>query len=92
MSFITPNVPITASGSATLVITVAQSLRRKRKITMTTSPTVKRSVNCTSATEARIVAVRSVKMAMRTEGGIDARSFGNSAFTRSAVSITLAPG
>ena len=35
-----PKVPTMASGRATLVITVAHSVRRNRKMTMTTSPTV----------------------------------------------------
>jgi hypothetical protein len=52
---ITPNVPIIASGSATLGMTVAQNFRRKTKITITTRATVSTSVNCTSATEARMV-------------------------------------
>ena len=39
-SFITPKVPMTASGSATLGMTVAQNFRRKTKITITTSATV----------------------------------------------------
>ena len=40
-------------------MTVAQKLRRKMKITITTSATVSSSVNCTSATDARMVWVRS---------------------------------
>ena len=40
-------------------MTVAQKLRRNRKITITTSATVSINVNCTSATEARMVSVRS---------------------------------
>ena len=73
-SFMTPNVPITASGSATLGMTVAQNLRRKTNITITTSTTVRISVNCTSRTEARMVSVWSVKIDTLTAGGIDARS------------------
>ena len=49
MSFMTPKVPMMASGSATLGMTVAQNFRRKTKMTMTTSATVSSSVNCTSA-------------------------------------------
>ena len=59
-SFISPNVPTMESGSATLGMTVAHSLRRNTKMTMTTSATVRSSVNCTSSTEARMVSVRSV--------------------------------
>src|SRR5260370_1159609 len=45
-------------GTATLGMTVAETLRRKRKITSTTSTTVSIISNCTSATEARMVVVR----------------------------------
>ena len=41
-------VPIMEKGSAKLGMTVAERLRRKRKITITTSPNVKTIVNCTS--------------------------------------------
>ena len=61
-SFITPNVPINVSGSATLGMTVAQNFRRKTKMTITTSATVSSKVNCTSVIEARMVSVRSPKM------------------------------
>ena len=91
-SFMTPNVPITAKGSATLGITVAHNLRRKTKITITTRPMVRSKVNCTSRTDARIVWVRSVRIDTLTEGGIEASSRGSSALTRSAVSMMFAPG
>ena len=54
-------VPTMDRGTATLGITVAERLRRKRKMTRTTKPTVSINSNCTSLTEARIVVVRSVK-------------------------------
>ena len=41
---------------------VARTLRKNRKITITTSAIVSIRVNCTSATDARIVVVRSVKI------------------------------
>ncbi len=88
----TPNVPMMASGRATLGMTVAQNFRRKTKMTITTSTTVSSSVNCTSAIDARMVAVRSVRMETLTEGGMEARSRGSSAFTRSAVWMMFAPG
>jgi hypothetical protein len=50
---------------------VAQKLRRNMKITMTTSATVSSNVNCTSATEARMVSVRSEMTETFTAGGID---------------------
>ncbi len=42
-----------------LGMTVAGMLRRKMKITITTSASASNSVNSTSATEARIITVRS---------------------------------
>ena len=53
--------PTSASGTVTLGMTVAQKLRRNRKITITTSAIVRISVNCTSWTDARIVVVRSTE-------------------------------
>ena len=50
---------MTDIGSARLGIAVAQRLRRKRKITITTSASVMMSVNFTSCTESRIETDRS---------------------------------
>ena len=47
---------------------VADRLRRNRKITITTRPTVSISSNCTSSTEARMVIVRSVSTVTCTAG------------------------
>ncbi len=91
-SSITPKVPMIASGSETLGMIVAQNLRRKTKMTRTTRKMVRTSVNCTSWTEARMVAVRSDSTSTLTEGGSVEESFGSSAFTRSAVSMMFAPG
>ena len=43
--YITPKVPTSDSGTATLGITVAERFRRKRKMTITTSPMVSISSN-----------------------------------------------
>ena len=91
-SFITPNVPMIESGSAIAGITVAQNFRRKRKMTITTSTMVISSVNCTSCTDARIVAVRSVSTSSFTLRGSERRSAGSIALMRSAVSMMFAPG
>ena len=48
MTYMTPNVATSTSGTVTLGMTVAHSLRRKRKITRTTSATVSNSVSSTS--------------------------------------------
>ena len=50
----TAKVPTTLIGSARLGITVAETLRRKKKITSTTRPKVSSSVHCTSLTESLI--------------------------------------
>ena len=63
------------SGTATLGITVAARFRRKRNMTITTSTMVSINSNCTSLTEALMVAVRSVKIAMFTAAGNPAWSW-----------------
>src|ERR1700716_4417100 len=87
----TAKVPTSASGTITLGIIVAQKLRRKTKITITTSAIVSTSVNCTSLIDARIVVVRSLRMSTFTAGGIAACNCGRTALMRSTVSTTLAP-
>src|SRR5580700_677563 len=80
------------SGTAMLGMIVAQTLRKNRKITITTSATVNNNVNSISLTDARIVVVRSNVGVNVTDGGIDARNSGNSALIRSTVSMIFAPG
>jgi hypothetical protein len=79
-------------GRARLGITVAETLRRNRKITITTRATVKSSVNFTSETEARIDCERSNSTSSATEAGICARKLGSRALTRSTTSTVLVPG
>src|SRR5437868_13898425 len=67
--YITANVPTSDSGTERLGIRVADGLRRKTKITTTTRTTARPSSNSTSATEARIVVVRSVSTATLTAEG-----------------------
>ena len=88
----TPNVPTSDSGTATLGMMVAATVRRKRKITMTTSAMTSISSNSTSWTEARIVVVRSVRIATSMAEGSDARSCGRSCLTRSTTAMMFAPG
>src|SRR5215468_7189653 len=73
-------------------MTVAQKLRRKMKITNTTSTMVIRSVICTSSTAARIVSVRSLMILILMAGGIVAISRESCALIRFTVSMTFAPG
>ena len=90
--YITPKVPTNDSGTAAAGIKVAGTLRRNRKITITTSATASMSSCCTSVTEARMVLVRSVSTATSTLPGRVSLSCGSSALARSTTSITLAPG
>src|SRR6202167_3713676 len=68
--YIAANEPARASGTVTLGIKVAQKLRRNSRITITTRQIVSTKVNSTSATEARIVTVRSRMVSTLTAGGI----------------------
>ena len=90
--YITANVPTSDSGTATLGMTVAATLRRNRKMIITTSATASSSSNCTSRTEARMVSVRSVSIATSIAAGSDAESCGSRRLIRSTTSMTLAPG
>jgi hypothetical protein len=90
--YITPNVPTSDSGTTTLGISVAEALRRNRKVTITTSATANSSSFCTSRTDARMLPVRSVRMATSVAAGMVAVRRGSSSCTRSATSMTLAPG
>src|SRR5438046_10617824 len=51
----TANVPTSENGSARLGMIVADRLRRKRKMTRTTSANVRESVNCTSGSVGRVL-------------------------------------
>ena len=71
---------------------VAESRRRNRKMTSTTSATVTPSVNCTSFTESRIDTERSKRTSSCTDAGICARNEGSSAFTASTTATVFVPG
>src|SRR5580693_3396049 len=90
--YITPNVPTSDNGTDTLGMAVAQALRRNTKTTSTTSTTEMIRLTSTSCTEARIVWVRSWATSSWIEGGMEARRNGNSARTRSTVSMVFACG
>ena len=90
--YITPKVPTSESGTATLGIKVAEALRKNKNITITTRHTASSSSNCTSRTEARIVTVRSVNTCTSSEAGRLACNCGRILRMRSTASITLAPG
>ena len=90
--YITPNVPTSDSGTATLGMIVARRFRRNAKITSTTRTTVSPNSNSTSATEARIVTVRSVRFVICTDAGMDAFNCGSSFLIPSTTEMMLAPG
>src|SRR5579862_5790030 len=69
-AYMTPKVASSDSGIATLGMTVAHRVRRKMKMTSTTSAIVTIIVNCTSCTAARITSERSDIRSTDTEGGI----------------------
>ncbi len=70
--YITANAPISDNGTTTLGMTVAASLRKNRKMTITTSATASSNSKRTSRTDARMVIVRSVSTATSTAAGSDA--------------------
>ena len=86
------NVPISETGTATLGISVARTLRRNTNTTRITSRTAKVSERSVSRSDARIVVVRSIATVRSMVLGIDARNCGSSAVTRSTVSMILAFG
>ena len=86
------NVPMIENGSARLGITVADRLRRNRKITITTRPSVSSMVNCTSLYDSRMVSERSYRTSMFTEAGISERNVGIRFFTALVTSMVLVPG
>src|SRR2546427_9222996 len=90
--YISPKAPTSDKGTATLGITVAATFRRKMNMTITTSPIVSMSSNSTSATDERIVVVRSVRIDTSTDEGKDALSCGNRALIRSTTAMMFAPG
>ena len=90
--YIAPKVPTMESGTATVGMIVAETVRRKRKITITTSATVSINSNSTSLTDARMVLVRSVKISTLTPAGRVAVSVGSKFLIRSTTSMMLAPG
>ena len=80
------------SGSARLGITVAETFRRKRKITSTTSTKAISIVTFTSFTDSRIDSERSNRTRSLTDGGSSFPRTGRSAFTSSATWTVFVPG
>ncbi len=74
-------VPTTDRGRARLGITVAETLRRKRKMTRTTRQRVSSRVNCTSLTDAWMGSALSNRMLRLAEAGIWLLKLGSRALT-----------
>ena len=86
------NVPAIDIGNARLGIIVAETFRKKRKITSTTRKTVPIKVSWTSWTDSRIDCVRSKNTSSSIDCGICARRVGSTALMASTTSTTFAPG
>src|SRR5437764_11941061 len=71
--YITAQVLISETGTASAGMIVAEADRRNRKMTSTTSETAIPSVIWTSSTDARIETERSFKTSMRIDAGTWAR-------------------
>src|ERR1017187_166859 len=90
--YITANVPMSDNGTATLGIMVAERLRRKRKITMTTSAMVSINSNSTSLTDDWMLVVMSVNVTTLMEAGRFASSCGKICSIRLTTVMVFAPG
>src|SRR5580765_3069792 len=90
--YMAPKVAAIDTGRVRLEMIVAVTLRRKTKITPTTSAKVSHSVNLTSLTDSRIDNDRSVRSSRITAGGSCSLTVGNSALTASTTATTLVPG
>ena len=67
--YITAKVPTIEVGSARVGMIVARTLRKNRKITITTRPIASTKENCTSLTDCRIEIERSLRMSRLTDAG-----------------------
>ena len=90
--YITLKVPTTDIGSARLGMTVAETLRRKRKITITTRHSVSINVSFTSRTDARMDSERSHSVRRSTDAGSWGFSCSTSCCTASDTPTVLVPG
>ena len=88
----TAKVPRIDRGRAMLGIRVADAFRRKRKITMITSPRVTAIVTLMSSKASRMFLDRSPRMLRWAAGGSWAWNTGSKLLILSVTSITLLPG
>jgi hypothetical protein len=87
-----PKVPTMEIGTATLGMSVARKLRRKKVHDERDQYDRHHQVSSVSCNEARIVVLRSMATATFISAGMAASRCGNSAFTLSMVSMMLAFG
>src|SRR5438105_2297558 len=90
--YMTLNVPINETGTATLGIKVVRALLKNRNTTSTTRTIATNNAISTSRTDSRMVVVRSRTTDMWMAGEIDDASDGSKARTRSTVEMMFAPG
>src|ERR1700732_1731603 len=88
--YIIANVPAKASGTVTQAMNVVDTRRRNKKQTITTRAMLMRREAWTSATDARIVTVRSLWISRWIAGGNHRCNWGRMALMRSTVSMTFA--
>ena len=91
-AYITEKVPMMAIGSVRLGMTVATALRRKKKITATTSTSATSNDIFTSATALLIVIDRSYCRCTLSVGGKPCSISESASFTRRATSTVFVPG
>ena len=92
ITYITENVPMMEIGRATLAIIVAAMLRRKMKITKTTSAAASIRVNCTSMIDSLIEWARSYMTSRLMDSGSCWRNTGSMRLISSTISTVLEPG
>ena len=90
--YMAAKVPTIDMGRARLGMIVAETFRRKRKITRMTSMTARSSVNSTSRTDSRMEIERSYRMLRLTDAGIWARKVGSNVRIASTTSTVFVPG
>ena len=91
-TYIAAQVPTSETGTASAGMRVADTVRRNKKITMTTRQIAMASVSCTSPTESRIEIERSLSTSIRIDGGTIARYCGSRSRTMSTTATVLASG
>ncbi len=87
-----PKVPMIETGTTTAGTSAARTSPSAAKTTTVTSTTASSSVHLVSASDARIVRLRSETIVTLTSVGSEACSCGSSASTWSTVSMMFAPG